>query len=199
MKISKSNIAIIALVIIDSIIGYMVISKCLFKKEIENDVKSEAKTEIIDEVETIEPEIVEPVIVYDNMTMEELAAKLDRNLTSTLSGTGMLFATKSIELGVDPYLAVAISMHETGCKWGCSKLVRECNNVGGMVGKPSCNGGSYRKFDTLEEGITKFIENLYRNYYAFGLTTPEAMNHKYAADPAWASKVNNYISSIKRS
>mgnify|MGYP002511620479 CR=1 FL=1 len=38
------------------------------------------------------------------------------------------------------YLAVAIVLHETGCKWTCSKLVRECNNVGGMKGS-GC--GSY--------------------------------------------------------
>ena len=58
--------------------------------------------------------------------------------------------------------------------------------------------GSYRKFDTLEEGITKFIENIAKNYYAYGLTTPEAMNHKYAESKTWATKVNNYINEIKK-
>lgn len=192
---------IVILTIIDCFIGYIVISKCLFQKEIENDVKSEGKIEIIENLENIEPIEVEeePVIVYEGMTLEQLSEKLDRVLTSTLEGTGTIFATKSIELGIDPYLAVAIVLHETGCKWTCSKLVQQCNNVGGMKGSPGCNGGSYRKFDTLEEGITKYMENLYKNYYAYGLTTPETINPKYAASTAWAGKVNYYINYIRQS
>lgn len=200
MKINRSNMTIVILTIIDCFIGYIVISKCLFQKEIENDVKSEGKIEIIENSENIEPIEVEeePVIVYEGMTIEQLSEKLDRVLTSTLEGTGTIFATKSIELGIDPYLAVAIVLHETGCKWTSSKLVQQCNNVGGMKGSPGCNGGSYRKFDTLEEGITKYMENLYKNYYAYGLTTPETINPKYAASPAWADKVNYYIKYIRQ-
>lgn len=144
------------------------------------------------------PEAAERDIVYDNMTIEELSAKLDRSLNSTLAGTGYQFATISLELGVDPYLAVAIVLEETGCKWNCSNLVKQCNNVGGQKGGTvKCNGGSYRYYPTLEEGIYGFIDNLARNYYALGLTTPEQMNPKYAASTKWSSKVNNYIATIK--
>ena len=197
MKINKSTILIIIISLIDCVVGYTVISKCFFNQEVEKEVKYEPKVEIAEEITEIEPILTEE-IVYDGMTLNELAEKLNRYLKSNLSGMGMVYASKSIELGVDPYLAVAISMHETGCKWGCSKLTRECNNVGGMKGKPSCGSGSYRKFDTLEEGITKFIENIAKNYYAYGLTTPEAMNHKYAESKTWATKVNNYINEIKK-
>lgn len=197
MKINKSTILIIIISLIDCVVGYIVISKCFFNQEVEKEVKYEPKVEIVEEITEIEPILTEE-IVYDGMTLNELAEKLNRYLKSNLSGMGMVYASKSIELGVDPYLAVAISMHETGCKWGCSKLTRECNNVGGMKGKPSCGSGSYRKFDTLEEGITKFIENIAKNYYAYGLTTPEAMNHKYAESKTWATKVNNYINEIKK-
>ena len=197
MKINKSTILIIIISLIDCVVGYIVISKCFFNQEVEKEVKYEPKVEIAEEITEIEPILTEE-IVYDGMTLNELAEKLNRYLKSNLSGMGMVYASKSIELGVDPYLAVAISMHETGCKWGCSKLTRECNNVGGMKGKPSCGSGSYRKFDTLEEGITKFIENIAKNYYAYGLTTPEAMNHKYAEIKTWATKVNNYINEIKK-
>lgn len=142
---------------------------------------------------------VETNIVYDNMTFDELSNKLDRSLKSTLSGTGNLFAKYSLEKGVDPYLAVAIALHETGCNWKCSTLVTSCNNVGGMKGSPSCGNGSYKAFATLEEGIKAYIDNLYNNYYAYGLNTPELINPKYAASTTWASKVNWYIEVIKTS
>lgn len=142
---------------------------------------------------------VETNIVYDNMTFDELSNKLDRSLKSTLSGTGNLFAKYSLEKGVDPYLAVAIALHETGCNWNCSTLVTSCNNVGGMKGSPSCGNGSYKAFATLEEGIKAYIDNLYNNYYAYGLNTPELINPKYAASTTWASKVNWYIEVIKTS
>ena len=100
-------------------------------------------------------------------------------------------------MGVDPYLAVAIVLHETGCNYSCSTQVKKCNNVGGMKGSPSCNGTSYAKFNTLDDGIYIFVKNLKENYYDYGLTTPEAMNKKYAASTTWATKVKHYINKIK--
>ena len=143
--------------------------------------------------------VVEPEIVFDGLTLDELSAKLDRNLNSTISGYGRVFATKSVELGLDPYLAVAIMLHETGCKWNCSYLMRECNNVGGMKGNPGCAGGSYKRFDTLDEGIDTYLTYLYNNYYAKGYTTPEQIGPRYAASKTWASKINYYINEIKNS
>ncbi len=142
----------------------------------------------------------EPVavpIVFDGMTLDELAAKLDRSLKSTLAGTGMSFAKHATELGIDPYLAVAIVLHETGCNGTCSEQVRNCYNVGGMKGGPSCNGTSYKKFNSLDEGIAAFMNNLKVKYYDQGLNTPELMNKKYAASQTWASKVNMYIEKLK--
>lgn len=136
-------------------------------------------------------------IIYDGMTLEEISDQLNRSLNSTLAGKGDYIASYSIERGVDPYLATAIMLHETGCTWNCSTLVVSCNNVGGMKGNPSCGNGSYRKFNTLDEGIKAFIDNLANNYYAYGLTTPELMNSRYAESTAWAGKVNTYINKIK--
>ena len=133
-------------------------------------------------------------IVYDNLTMDELILKLDRTLKNELAGKGYLYASYSLEKGVDPYLAVAITMEETGCNWNCSNLVKTCNNVGGMKGS-GC--GSYGYFNTLDEGIRAFIDNIERNYVAYGLTTAELMNPKYAANPLWSRNVNNYINKIK--
>ena len=135
-----------------------------------------------------------PKIVYDGLTLEELAAKLDKSLNSTLSGKGMLIASYTLEKGVDPYMAVAIILQETGCKWNCSYLVKSCNNVGGQKGS-GC--GSYSYFNSIDEGIMAFIDNLHNNYIAYGLTTPELINSKYAEDNSWSLYVNRYIEEIK--
>jgi hypothetical protein len=150
-------------------------------------------------LENIEDENEQEEIVFDGLTRQELIDKLNRNLNSTLSDTGELFADYAIEYGIDPYLAVAIVLHETGCSWNCSELVTQCNNVGGQKGNPGCFGGSYAAFSTLEEGIKSYMDNLYQNYYAIGLTTPELINTKYAASTTWASKIHYYINKIKAS
>ena len=132
--------------------------------------------------------------VYDNMTLEQLAEKIERNLNSTLTGKGYLIASYSLQQGVDPYLALAIMLHETGCAWSCSTLTQVNHNVGGMRGS---NG--YLYFATIDEGIKAFIDNLSRNYVRYGLTTAEAMNSKYAENPNWHVAVNRYIEQIKAS
>lgn len=141
-------------------------------------------------------EVPKRIEVFDNLTMEELIDKLNRTLSSDLTNMGYAYANYSIELGVDPYLAVAISMHETGCKWNCSYLAKVCNNIGGQKGS-GC--GQYAAFDTLEEGIYAFISNIKRNYVDYGLLNAEQMNPKYAEDPGWSTKVNKYIEQIKNS
>ena len=164
-----------------------------------NMIEEEAKEEFVDSISELSKEnnVTKRVIVYDGMTMSELTEKLNRSLKSTIAGKGDVFASYSLERGVDPYLAVSIMLLETGCNWSCSSLMRRCNNVGGQKGSPSCDGGSYKSYPSLDEGIKGFIDNIADNYYAYGLTTPEAMNKKYAASNVWAIKVNNYISSVK--
>lgn len=138
-------------------------------------------------------EVLDP-IVYDGLTLTELSEKLDRSLNSTISGKGYLIASYSLEKGVDPYMAEAIILEETGCKWNCSYNVNACNNVGGQKGV-GC--GAYAYFNTLDEGIMAFIDNLANNFIAYGLTTPETINPKYAENPNWSVAVNRYIEQIK--
>lgn len=155
----------------------------IYEEEIKEDIEEEVITEV-----------PEKVIVYDDLSMEELSDKLNRTLSSDLSNKGESFAKYSIDLGVDPYLATAIAMHETGCAWDCSYLAKACNNVGGQKGY-GC--GEYAYFDSLEEGIYQFVLNIKNKYVDYGLLTADEMNPKYAEDPSWSSKVNNYIEKIK--
>ena len=191
----KTLIKVISFVIIFGIsIGIFVSLKENENRKIK---KIERKELLISEVNALSVlEYAKESVVYDGMTLTELSEKLEHSLNSTVSGYGTLFASYSLEKGVDPYLAVAIMLHETGCKWGCSALTKYCNNVGGQKGSPSCNGGFYRSYPTLEEGIKGFIDNLSKNYIEKGLTTPEQIGPKYAASTFWASKINAYIKSI---
>ena len=153
----------------------------------------EQKTE-----EVVDYSEVYPEIVYEGMTLKELGEKLDRSLKSSLSGYGYTIASYAIEYDVDPYMAVAIMLHETGCASGrCSGLTSRCNNVGGMKGGPSCGNGSYKRFKTMESGIESFMKNLSKNYIKKGLTTPEAINTKYAASTTWSNRVKYYIAKIR--
>ena len=160
------------------------------EKEIQENTQSvEQETQ---QTAQIQEETQAQPVVYDGMTMDELTEKLNRSLKSTLANTGNIFAKDAVNLGIDPYLAVAIVLHETGCSYSCSKLVKESYNVGGMK-----SDGSYLKFNSIEEGIHSFMNNLSKKYVSLGLDTAEKMNSKYAASTTWATKVNNYIEKIK--
>ena len=129
---------------------------------------------LLDEVSmNTAPSGVYRVEVYDGLTMEELADKLNRSLAAEISGKGYVIASKCIELGVDPYVATAIILHETGCGQGsCSHIARECYNFGGQKGS-GC--GAYQRFSSIDDGLNGMISNLYRNFYARGLTTVETI------------------------
>jgi len=133
---------------------------------------------------------------FNGEHVDEIVKKLNKYLNSTLDNKGEFIVDYCMEVGMDPYLATAVMLQETGCYWGCSYLTRVCNNVGGNKGSPSCNGGSYRRFDSIEEGIKFSIRKL-NSYYKKGLTTAEEINPYYAEDNTWYKKVNNYIKKLK--
>jgi hypothetical protein len=134
---------------------------------------------------------------FNGESKEEIARKINRYLNSTLKGKGEYIVEYSLSVGMDPYLASAVMLQETGCAWTCSYLTRVCNNVGGNKGKPSCNNGSYKRFSSIEDGIRFAIDKL-NSYYKKGYTTAKEINPFYAGDKTWYVKVNNYISKLKK-
>lgn len=134
---------------------------------------------------------------WNGESKEKIVKKINRYLNSSLKNKGDFIVSYSIKKGIDPYLVTAVMLQETGCYWNCSRLVKACGNVGGNKGKPSCNGGSYRKFSSIDEGI-KFAINKLNSYYKKGLKTPKQINPKYATDKTWYKKVNNYIKKLKK-
>ncbi len=193
-----TNITVIHPTAAFTTLGNTVLESIVVKSNIEKDkddvLAFSDLSSLKQEIEIVKLATSSPVVVYDGMTMEELGAKLDRSLSSDLAGYGGVFANYATMYNVDPYMAVAITLHETGCTWNCSRLVKECNNVGGMKGS-GC--GAYASFPTLEDGISAMISNLSRNYIAQGLTTPEAIGPKYAMSSTWASKINQYMERIR--
>ena len=69
-------------------------------------------------------------------------------------------------------ISIAISKWETGNY--TSVAFKEKNNVGGMM----CNN-TLRVYNSLDEGINAFINNLKNNYFDMGLDTLEKIQPKY--------------------
>ena len=197
MKINQKKVAIISgvvLILSGLVIMNIPTSKKDYNATLDNKVFYKASKVVLEEAEDeVKEEIRKASIVWDNLTMDELSEKLERSMNSSLKGKGRLFATYSIELGLDPYLALAITLHETGCSYSCSGLVRTHNNLGGLKGA----NGKYMSFPTLDDGIKGYLNILYKRYYSKGLTTPEKMNPVYAQSSTWATKVRWYMNKIK--
>lgn len=70
------------------------------------------------------------------------------------------------------FLTVAISQHETGNY--TSDAFKSKNNVGGVF-----KNGQLATYNSLEEGINGFINNLKKNYFDKGLNTIEEIGNKY--------------------
>ena len=199
MKIDQKKVAIKIVAVFNIIIGlfFIGISNSKHKEytaTIDNKIFYKESKIVLEEAKVdVEEEIRKASVVWDDLTLDELSDKLERSMNSSLKGKGKLFATYSIELGLDPYLALAITLHETGCAYSCSGLVKTHNNLGGLKG----GNGTYMSFPTLDDGIKGYLDILYNRYYSKGLTTPEKMNPVYAQSSTWASKVNWYMNKIK--
>lgn len=136
--------------------------------------------------------------IYSGETREEVANKLNRHLgNDLLANKGDLIAEYSMSLGVDPYLATAIMMHESACQNKCSALAQKCFNFSGQKGSPTCSG-SYKGYSSVDEGIKGHINNLYKNYFSKGLVTVDTIAPKYAESKAWPAKIKYYMNKIEK-
>ena len=153
MKASLKTILLVTLAVIDCIVGGYIVVQNNQESVKEKPVKILEFGQILEiDEERLMAMVIEEEkakIVFEDMTLEELSNKLDKSLNDDLAGKGSLIASYSLEKGVDPYIATAIMLQETGCKWKCSRIVKTCNNVGGQKGK-GC--GSYKAYSNLEIG-----------------------------------------------
>ena len=129
-------------------------------------------------------------LAFEGKSVLEVAEVLNKTLGGVLVNQGEAFARLSMEKGMDPYLLVAISIHETGN--GTSSAARNKYNFGGLM----CSG-RLCTYSSVEDGIEKYVNVVYKNYFLQGLTTAETMNKKYAASTSWAMQVNAWYDRIK--
>lgn len=202
------SLLIISLIIVgvtdkDSFIEYTSSSGKYLTNSMKDSSKTSSKSKIKEisytEDEKDEIEIAEAIAgdVYSGETQDEIAAKLNRHLgNDLLGGKGELIASYSMSLGVDPYLAAAVMLHESACGSHCSSLARNCHNFAGQKGANKCSG-DYVGYATVDDGIKGAINNLYKNYYSKGLNRAESIGTKYAASNTWVSKINYYIRKLK--
>ena len=100
-----------------------------------------------------------------------------------------MFEKNGKEIGLSEeqiLISIAISKHETGNY--TSYAFKKLNNVGGMM----CNSG-LRSYDSLDDGIEAYLNNLKYNYFDIGLDTLEKIQPKYcpigaANDPTGLNK-----------
>lgn len=121
---------------------------------------------------------------------------LNGKLKGGLAGYGNDYLVAGQKYQIDPAFLAAVSMHETG-----NGRVISGNNVGGMMGS---NGPM--EFGSIEEGIDAMAKNLKNLYIDDGLTTPEAIQKRYAPigagnDPTnlnnnWLSGVTGFYNSL---
>ena len=130
--------------------------------------------------------------VYEGKTREEVINQLNKSLGGVLSGKANIIVDKALSLGVDPYVAAAIMVHESAN--GKSRIARSCNNFGGQKGA-GCGG--WKSYPSVQAGIEGMIQNMYNNYYSKGLNTIDKMASRYAESPAWPAKIHSFVNKLK--
>lgn len=92
------------------------------------------------------------------------------------------------EYGVSFDVVLAIARLETG--WFTSYAYVYGNNPGGL-----CYGGVPMSFETIDEGVDRFVSNLADNYFAVGLNTPETIGPRYCpGSQHWIDQVRSLMS-----
>jgi len=122
--------------------------------------------------------------------------QIDKVLVGTgLEGLGSAYAEAEDETGISALFLVSLSILESN--WGNSYFAQARNNIFGFQAFTN-NPSAARHFNSKEECIeivSRFIKN---NYLTVGGRfhrgfTVRAINHFYASDPEWHSKVVNIM------
>lgn len=144
------------------------------------------------------PETEGAVMGVSTLSRDARSALLKKFFTkynSPLAPLSDFIVLESDRYGVDYRLIPAISMQEsTGCKF----IPENSFNCWGY----GIYGDNVLRFESYEQGIERVIRGLKKDYYDKGLTTPQAIMHKYtppsiALGGPWASGVEYFFDQIE--
>jgi hypothetical protein len=126
---------------------------------------------------------------------------INKKLTGLLTGKGEVFYNCGKNKKVNPMLMCAIAMHETA--GGTSKVLRECNNVGGInwTSKADKRKGRYKVYDSIDDSINHLAYILSEYYIKKGRTSIEAIGAIYCPlnDPdngKWGMSNESWVPSV---
>lgn len=145
-------------------------------------------------------EIEEELVEYNGESFENIGKKIEKFLAKTkLEGYGEYIAKYAVSKGVNPYLIGAMIIVNSNCTIQCNAIVERCNNVGDLSGSTGgCFGGTYRKYNTMEDGIKDLVDYVLNEFYAKDLKSPSTFYRKYGKNSAWSYKVSRYMERIKK-
>lgn len=132
-----------------------------------------------------------------NSDSEEETKEVSKYNCSQSHETACKIEKKGLEIGMSKEqvkISIAISSWETG-RWTSSAYYNR-NNIGGMM----CSSGLII-YNSLDEGIDAFLNNLKNNYFNIGLDTIEKIQPKYCPigaknDPTGLNK--NWLNGVKK-
>lgn len=141
----------------------------------------------------------EEIVEYDGENYAAVGKKIEKYLVkTTLENYGEYIAKKSINKGVNPYLIAAMIIINSNCEVQCNAIVDKCNNVGDLKGTSGgCFGGTYKRYNTLQDGIDDLINYVLLDLYANDLKNPNAFYQRYEKNSAWSYRVTRYMERIK--
>jgi len=111
---------------------------------------------------------------------------------SPLTRSAEQFVSEADRLGLDWKLVAAIAGNES---YFGRLIPQNSYNAWGWAIYTGMRDG--RHFDGWDDGITVVSEGIKKNYVDRGLDTVEKMGPVYAADHAWAYKVNHFMDEIE--
>ncbi len=123
---------------------------------------------------------------YSKIKMKQVKKK--KKIKKKIMTIEDMIISKANNVGINPDICLAIARLETG--WFKSYLYVNYNNPGGLM----CGDGNPMYFNSIEDGVDFFINNLHKNYFQIGLTSPETIGPKYCPNSQhWIDSVNSLI------
>ena len=156
------------------------------------------KDELEKETENSE-EQTEIATSFDGESIEVIGKKINRLFKKTpLEDYGEEIASISISKSVNPYLIGGIILESTNCKTDCTVLLKQCNNVASFKGEPGCFGGTYKKYNSVNDSIRELVNKISNDFISVDTQAPYKMYKKYGKNETWAFKVSKYMEELKR-